>query len=143
MPRCANPECPDVDLSGLTMRHHWVQVHEIEMQQTGQTEMVGAVQHHFAALICSKRCAVAVLTAQLPAEDAEREKMNKLLVGSHGMPGCISHQGASATPSSHRHACLLAASVRPQQRPALRPTGQRRGRSTSRRRIWHARAARL
>lgn len=78
MARCANPECPDVDLSDLPMRHHWVQVHEIEMQQAGQTQMVGAIQHHFAATTCSKRCAVAVLTAQLPAEEAEREKMRNL-----------------------------------------------------------------
>lgn len=39
------------------MRHHWVQVHEVDLQQVGHTEIVGAVQHIFAAVTCSKRCA--------------------------------------------------------------------------------------
>jgi hypothetical protein len=30
-------------------------------------------QHLFSAVACSKKCAVAVLTAELPVEEAERE----------------------------------------------------------------------
>lgn len=78
MARCANPDCPDADRSDLAMRHHWVQVHEVDLEQVGQQEMAGTVRHLFAALTCSKRCAVAVLTAELPAEEAERERMRAL-----------------------------------------------------------------
>jgi hypothetical protein len=55
------------------MRHHWVQVQETDLVQAGQAESAGTVRHLFAAVTCSKRCAAAVLTAQVPAEDAERE----------------------------------------------------------------------
>jgi hypothetical protein len=43
MPRCANPGCPDASLSDLTMRHHWVQVQEIDLAQVGQAESAGTV----------------------------------------------------------------------------------------------------
>jgi len=78
MPRCANPDCPDAPYTDLAMPHHWVQVHEIELQQVGQSQSVGAVQHLFAAVTCSKRCAVAVLNAGLPAEEAERRRKQEL-----------------------------------------------------------------
>ena len=73
MPRCANPDCPDASLNGLTMPHHWVQVQETDLVQVGQAETAGAVRHLFAAITCSKRCAAAVLAAQAPAEEAERQ----------------------------------------------------------------------
>jgi hypothetical protein len=78
MPRCANPACPDAPFAGLAIQHHWVQVQEVQLQQAGHAQSVGAVQHHFAAVTCSKRCAVAVLNAELPAEEAERRERQKL-----------------------------------------------------------------
>ena len=78
MPRCANPDCPDASLSELTIRHHWVQVQEIDLAQVGQAESAGTVRHLYAAVTCSKGCAAAVLAAQVPAEDAEREGRREL-----------------------------------------------------------------
>jgi len=78
MPRCANPHCTNATITELAMRRHWVQVHEIELQQVGQAESAGIVQHLFAAVTCSKRCAIAVLNAGLPAEETERGKKQKL-----------------------------------------------------------------
>lgn len=78
MPRCANSDCPDAHIAPLAIEHHWVQVHEVQLQQAGQAASAGAVQHHFAAVTCSKRCAVAVLTAELPAEEAERSERRRL-----------------------------------------------------------------
>ncbi len=78
MPRCANPDCPDASLSELTVQHHWVQVHEIDLAQVGQAESAGTVRHLYAAVTCSKRCAAAVLAAQVPAEEAERERQREL-----------------------------------------------------------------
>ena len=71
MPQCANPECPNAAMSTWTMKSHWVQVHEVEY--SGVREGEGVVQHQFAAVTCSKRCAVAVLTAALPAEQAAQQ----------------------------------------------------------------------
>jgi hypothetical protein len=78
MPRCANPDCPNAELLPLGLQQHWVQVQEVVLQQVGERPSAGVVQHSFAAITCSKRCAVAVLTAQLPAEDAEREKVQEI-----------------------------------------------------------------
>jgi hypothetical protein len=78
MPRCANPDCPDASLSDMTMRHHWVQVQETDLAQAGQAESAGTVRHLFAVITCSKRCAAAVLAAQLPAEDAERQARREM-----------------------------------------------------------------
>lgn len=78
MARCANPKCPNASLSPLGLRGHWVQIEEISLQQVGESPSAGAVQHSFAAVTCSKRCAVVVLTAALPAEEAERERADKL-----------------------------------------------------------------
>ncbi len=61
--RVRNPDCPDASLRELTMRHHWVQVQEIDLAQVGQAESAGTVRHLYAAVICSKRCAAAVLAA--------------------------------------------------------------------------------
>jgi hypothetical protein len=45
----------------------------------GELRGQGPVQHLFAAVACSKRCAVAVLTAALPEEDAARQQDESLL----------------------------------------------------------------
>jgi len=74
MPRCANPACPDATIIDLTRRHRWVQVREIELQQDGQVESTGTVQHLYAALTCSKSCAIAVLNAGLLADEAQRDE---------------------------------------------------------------------
>jgi len=61
----------------LGLRDHRVQIHEVartDAGKQGETE----VQHLFAAVTCSKRCAVAVLTAEIPAEDAERASYENL-----------------------------------------------------------------
>ncbi|MBC6456371.1 hypothetical protein [Actinomadura sp. HBU206391] len=62
MSRCANADCPSPTHSELTMSYHWVQVHEVYLQQVGQGEST-VQQHRFAAVACSKACAAAVLTA--------------------------------------------------------------------------------
>ena len=48
------------------------------VEQVSQAEAAGTVRHLFAAITCSKRCAAAVLAAQVPAEDAEREGRREL-----------------------------------------------------------------
>jgi hypothetical protein len=57
--------------------HRWLQVHEIELQQAGQAESLGALQPQFAAVTCPTRRAVAVLNAGLPAEETERDERKK------------------------------------------------------------------
>ena len=78
MPRCANPECPDAELLPLGLQSHWVQIEEVSLQQAGERPGAGAVQHSFAAITCSKRCAVAVLTAALAAVEAASERVDRL-----------------------------------------------------------------
>lgn len=68
-PQCANPDCPD---AGGSLTSQWVQIEQIHL--AGPRVGEGPLQRSFAALTCSKRCAVAVLTAELPAEDAARER---------------------------------------------------------------------
>jgi hypothetical protein len=64
------------------MRKHWVQIHEVAIKEGGDyPQSVGTMQHLFAAVTCSKRCAIAVLVEQLPAEDLaeeERQSFRKL-----------------------------------------------------------------
>jgi hypothetical protein len=67
-PRCANPECPNVQFVN-DVRGHWVQVEEIRL--AGELRGQGPVQRLFAAVACSKRCAIAVLTAALSTDDDE------------------------------------------------------------------------
>lgn len=75
MPQCANPDCPrSSSISNLTMKSHWVQVEEIQIQQYNDMPPQGVALRPFAAITCSKRCAAAVLTAQLAAEDAARAR---------------------------------------------------------------------
>lgn len=64
--RCANPECDDNPDSGT--RDRWVQIEEIQL--VGETRGQGPMQRRFAAVACSKRCAIAVLTAAADADDA-------------------------------------------------------------------------
>jgi hypothetical protein len=78
MPQCANPECPNADFHPLGLDNQWVQIEELHLKQVGGQPGAGAIQHSFAAITCSKRCAVAVLTAELPAEDAARERVDKI-----------------------------------------------------------------
>lgn len=69
MARCANPECPNKEY-GLDLNGHWVQVQELNVIRSPSND--GPIQHVFAAVTCSKRCAIEVLTPQLPAEDEQR-----------------------------------------------------------------------
>jgi hypothetical protein len=69
-------------MSDMSIRSHWVQIHE--MEYTGPRQGEGEVQHLFAAVACSKHCAVAVLTAELPAEQDERERRQKIFGDGHG-----------------------------------------------------------
>jgi hypothetical protein len=56
-------------------KNHWLQMTELEIVRVGES---GAEKiNHFAAVACSKRCAIAVLQAHLPLEDALREKEKK------------------------------------------------------------------
>lgn len=79
MDNCANPDCMEPPLLANT-RVHWVQVEEVRL--IGREIGEGPAQRRFAAVTCSKRCAIAVLTAAADAEDAakatERDRMDRL-----------------------------------------------------------------
>lgn len=62
---CANPDCSPGPIGGI--RDHGVQSEELQL--VGQMQGQGPVQHRFAAVACSKRCAAAVLTAAADADD--------------------------------------------------------------------------
>ena len=64
-------------MSTMSMRHHWVQVEEVKF--AGDQAEQSVVQRPFAAVACSRRCAVVVLTAALPAEDAARADEENLV----------------------------------------------------------------
>ncbi len=76
-PHCANPDCPDI---GDDLRSQWVQIEQLHL--AGPRVGEGPLQRPFAAVTCSKRCAVAVLTAAIeaeqPAEDAARERLDRM-----------------------------------------------------------------
>ncbi len=65
MANCANPACPRPH---LRMSRH-VQI--LEQEGTNRT--------HFAAVTCSKRCAIAVLAPLAEQEDQQREDFRQLL----------------------------------------------------------------
>ena len=71
MLRCANPQCRDTMVSDQRIGHHRIQLYEIELVHTDQTEGVNATQHVFAAVTCSRKCAIVVLNAELRNEEAE------------------------------------------------------------------------
>lgn len=77
MSRCANPECPNVYAS-VTLASHYVQVTEREFHSHGDRPVTADEMTTFAAVTCSKRCAVAVLLPLLDAEDRERAKLSDL-----------------------------------------------------------------
>ena len=71
MTKCANPECPEATYAGNHgLRDRWVQVEETDVvnRDTAGTE---SKRRTFAAVTCSKRCAVIVLMSQLSPEDAD------------------------------------------------------------------------
>ena len=69
MVKCANEECPNNQYQPAGLRHHWVQLQEIDVE--GPVEHP-QTRHVFAAVACSTRCAAVVLLAKLEPEDAER-----------------------------------------------------------------------
>ena len=79
MDNCSNPECAEHPLMANT-RDHWVQVEEVRL--VGELRGQGPAQRRFAAVTCSKRCAIAVLTAAADADDAakaaEPERISRL-----------------------------------------------------------------
>lgn len=79
MDKCANPECPKSSFQAST-RNHWVQIEEVRL--VGQAQGEGPVQRQFAAVTCSKRCAIAVLTPDADAEDiaeaAESDRVGQM-----------------------------------------------------------------
>lgn len=79
MSNCANPECAEHSFLADT-RNHWVQVEEVQL--VGELRGQGPTQRRFAAVACSKRCAIAVLTAAADAEDAakatESDRMSRM-----------------------------------------------------------------
>lgn len=79
MDNCANTECAEHPLMANT-RDHWVQVEEVRL--VGELQGQGPAQRRFAAVTCSKRCAIAVLTAAADVEDAanaaEADRVSRL-----------------------------------------------------------------
>lgn len=67
MQNCANPECLNHSFTSDT-RQHWVQIEESRL--VGELRGQGPEQRLFAAVACSKRCAVVVLSAAADADDA-------------------------------------------------------------------------
>lgn len=74
MATCANPDCPDESWNSR-LAGSWVQVAEttlISVDHNGGR----AVQTNMAAVTCSRRCAIAVLSRDLEIEEARRAKFN-------------------------------------------------------------------
>lgn len=79
MDNCANPDCTNQSFPA-NIRNHWVQIEEVHL--AGQMQGEGPVQRRFAAVTCSKRCAIAVLSPIADAEDAakaaESDRMSRV-----------------------------------------------------------------
>lgn len=75
MATCANPECPD-DMGWDSSRWtSWVQVEQTMLVTDGHNGS-HVVQKNLAAVTCSKRCAIAVLSRDLEVEESRRAKFN-------------------------------------------------------------------
>ncbi|SCL16728.1 hypothetical protein GA0070616_1099 [Micromonospora nigra] len=75
MATCANPDCPEAQWLDTSRWSTWVQVQQTTLAPADQHGS-HVVQTNFAAVTCSKRCAIAVLGRDLEVEDARRERFN-------------------------------------------------------------------
>src|SRR5215212_3482270 len=112
--QCANPECPDRPrIPGL---NHWVQSEEVEF--TGSRRGEGPVRRLFAAVACSQRCAVAVMSAELPAKDAAdaavRQRLDDLF-----RPRRPESSATSRTASTTARRVLWSSMTGPEGAPAI------------------------
>jgi hypothetical protein len=63
--RCANPDCPNPTLISDRI---------VQIAETQRT-LAGASYSTFAAVACSKKCAVAILTPLIAVEEAEQVRL--------------------------------------------------------------------
>jgi hypothetical protein len=79
--------------AGVELSQHWVQVEEVNL--AGALVGEGPVQRLFAPMTCSKRCAVAVLAAEVSAEVAVR---NRILSLTRSAPGSCGAEAREVAP---------------------------------------------
>lgn len=74
MATCANPDCSNESWNSQ-LAGNWVQVAETTLRSVDHNGG-RAVQTNMAAVTCSRRCAIAILSRDLEIEEARRAKYN-------------------------------------------------------------------